>query len=205
MYPILAFTTGFGLSLGLIIAIGPQNAFVLHQGFHRSHVFTVCLTCALCDAAFIILGVMGVGALLQRLTWLEQPLMLAAILFIVGFGISRLFAAYNGGKSLETQAEHLTLHQSILATLGFTFLNPHVYLDTLVLLGGASTQFSGLALLFFTTGAIIASVIFFFTLGYGASKVSPWLQSPQAWQRIDFAIGAMMLAFGAVLLLPMLG
>ena len=128
--------TGFGLSLGLILAIGPQNVFVLRQGLQKSHVFAVCLTCSICDGLFILAGVAGVGAALQQAAWIERPLALGAAAFIAGYGVLRLFSARNPSAMVLDNEASPDLGATILAALGFTFLNPHVYLDTLLLLGG---------------------------------------------------------------------
>jgi L-lysine exporter family protein LysE/ArgO len=193
---------GFVLSLGLILAIGPQNVFVLRQGLMRSHVFAVCLTCSLCDALFIVVGVAGVGAALQEATWLERPMALGAALFILGYGALRFRSALRPSVLAVDDLELTPLWPTIFAALGFTFLNPHVYLDTLLLIGGASTRFTGDALLAFTGGAIVASFLFFFSLGFGARRLSSWLSTPRAWQRIDVAIGSSMLVLGFAVAWP---
>ena len=194
--------TGFGLSLGLILAIGPQNVFVLRQGLQKSHVFAVCLTCSICDALFILAGVAGVGAALEQAAWIERPMALGAAAFIGGYGVLRLFSARNPSAMVLDNEASPDLGATILAALGFTFLNPHVYLDTLLLLGGASTTFNDASLVAFTIGAIAASFVFFFSLGYGAKRCSGWLTNPQSWQRIDLFIGVTMLLLAAAVAVP---
>jgi len=194
--------TGFGLSLGLILANGPQNVFVLRQGLQKSHVFVVCLTCSICDGLFILAGVAGVGAALQQAAWIERPMALGAAAFIGGYGVLRLFSARNPSAMVLNDEANTDLGATVLAALGFTFLNPHVYLDTLVLLGGASTTFDGQSLVAFTVGAIAASFAFFFSLGYGAKRCAGWLTSSRSWQRIDLFIGTTMLLIAAVVALP---
>lgn len=199
-----AWFAGFGLSLGLILAIGPQNVFVLRQGLLRSHVFAVCLVCSLCDALFILCGVLGVGALIENVAWIEKPMTLFAATFIAGYGLLRFRSALEP-KGLEINDEAATLlGPTLMATLGFTLLNPHVYLDTLLLIGGASTTFVGNDLVAFTAGAMIASCLFFFALGYGARTLSPWLTNPRAWQRIDLGIGISMILIAFVVATPFL-
>jgi L-lysine exporter family protein LysE/ArgO len=195
---------GFALSLGLILAIGPQNVFVLRQGLLRSHVFAVCLTCSVCDALFIVAGVAGVGAALQAASWLERPLALGAAAFIAGYGILRFRSSTRPSALTVDEEETASLWPTLVAALGFTFLNPHVYLDTLLLIGGASTKFTGPSLMAFTGGAMAASFVFFFSLGFGARRFSPWLSSPKAWQRIDLGIGASMVAIGLAVAWPYL-
>lgn len=193
---------GFALSLGLILAIGPQNVFVLRQGLLRSHVFAVCLTCSVCDALFIVAGVAGVGAALQAASWLERPLALGAAAFIAGYGILRFRSSTRPSALTVDEEETASLWPTLVAALGFTFLNPHVYLDTLLLIGGASTNFTGLSLVAFAGGAMAASFVFFFSLGFGARRLSPWLSTPKAWRRIDLGIGASMVAIGLAVAWP---
>lgn len=193
---------GFALSLGLILAIGPQNVFVLRQGLLRSHVFAVCLTCSVCDALFIVAGVAGVGAALQAASWLERPLALGAAAFIAGYGILRFRSSTRPSALTVDEEETASLWPTLVAALGFTFLNPHVYLDTLLLIGGASTNFTGPSLVAFAGGAMAASFVFFFSLGFGARRLSPWLSTPKAWRRIDLGIGASMVAIGLAVAWP---
>ena len=195
---------GFGLSFGLIVAIGPQNVFVLRQGLQRAHVFAVCLTCAVLDVLLILAGVFGVGAALENVQWLEKPLTLGAAAFIGEYGLLRFRSALNP-QSLEIGESTLQpLGPTLLTTLGFTLLNPHVYLDTLLLIGTTSTRFAGDALWAFTLGASLASILFFFALGYGAARMSTWLSSARAWQRIDIVIGLTMLTIATVVAQPYL-
>lgn len=195
---------GFGLSLGLILAIGPQNVFVLRQGLQRSHVFAVCLVCSLCDTLLILCGVLGIGALMENAAWIEKPLTLFAATFIAGYALLRFRSALTP-QGLEINDDLVEpLGPTLMATLGFTLLNPHVYLDTLLLIGSASTTFVGNDLVAFTAGAATASCLFFFALGYGARTLSKWLTSPTAWQRIDAAIGVSMLLIAGIVASPFL-
>ena len=195
---------GFGLSLGLILAIGPQNVFVIRQGLMRSHVFAVCLTCALCDALFILLGVLGAGAYFSSVAALERLLVYGAALFIAGYGLLRLRAARRPQAMVVDQLEEQPLRATLVAALGFTFLNPHVYLDTLLLLGGASTRFIGSDKVAFASGAILASFVFFFALGYAAKRLAEVFTRPSAWQRIDAFIGVTMLCIAVFVVWPFL-
>ena len=193
---------GFGLSFGLIVAIGPQNVFVLRQGLQRSHVFAVCLTCAVLDVLLILAGVLGVGAALENAQWLEKPLTLGAAVIIGGYGILRFRSAFHPTALDVGESALEPLGPTLLTTLGFTLLNPHVYLDTLLLIGTASTRFADDILWAFTLGACLASVLFFFALGYGAARMSTLLSSAKAWQRIDIAIGLTMLTIAGVIAQP---
>ena len=130
---------GFALSLGLILALGPQNVFVLRQGLLRSHVFAVCLVCSLADASLIAAGVLGMGSVLSGIEGAEFVIAVAAGAFLTGYGLLRIRSAMSPvGMTTEGEGES-ELGPTIGAALAFTFLNPHVYVDTLLLIGGASS------------------------------------------------------------------
>ena len=195
---------GFAISLGLIVAIGAQNAFVLRQGLIRSHIFVVCCICAISDATLIAAGVLGVGAWLAKYEQGAFWISMAAIAFLVVYGILRVKSALdpqamsiseNGGDNLSTV---------VFTTLAFTWLNPHVYLDTLVLLGSASSRYDGPEREFFGIGAALASFIFFFSLGYGARLLSPLMENPKAWRYIDGGIAIVMFTIAFTIALPLL-
>jgi L-lysine exporter family protein LysE/ArgO len=135
-----AFISGLLLCLSLIVAIGARNAFVLRQGLRREHVFAVCAICALSDAVLISAGVAGFGALVTAAPWLTPAMRYGGTLFLAGYGVRSLIAAWRGGAGLDPAAdERKSLGATILTCLAFTWLNPHVYLDTVVLLGSVST------------------------------------------------------------------
>lgn len=188
--------TGFlaGLSLGfsLILAIGSQNAFVLKQGLKREHVFVVCLLCAVSDALLIALGVSGFSAIIAKAPWVETLARYGGAIFLVTYGARSFWAAISASESL-TPAENGNTSLAVVITtcLAFTWLNPHVYLDTVVLLGAVSAQFPGQEL-FFTLGAVLASFVFFFALGYGARVLTPIFKRPLSWKVLDFVIGVIM-------------
>ena len=197
-----AFTTGFFTSFALILAIGAQNAFVLKNGIIRNHIFWVCLTCALSDALLIAAGVVGFGLAVMQFPMLPVVMRYTGAAFLVFYGGTRLFAAYRGGESQEISDQTSTLWPTILTCLALTWLNPHVYLDTLGLIGAVSTQFYvNTTKLAFGTGAVLASFTFFFGLGYGARYLGPIMQSDKAWRILDLSVGLLMmfLAFGLVL------
>ncbi|MBY6135169.1 LysE/ArgO family amino acid transporter [Leisingera sp. XS_AS12] len=192
---------GFALGLSLIMAIGAQNAFVLRQGLRRQHVFWICLTCAGSDAVLITAGVLGFGSLALALPWFETAMRLGGAAFLIWYGARALRAAWRGGAALEAEGEGTgTALWPVLATvLALTWLNPHVYLDTVVLLGSISAQYP--QPLVFAAGAAIASFTFFFTLGYGASLLAPVFARPRAWQVLDAVVGLTMWAIALKLLL----
>ncbi len=198
---IAALSTGFLTSFALILAIGSQNAFVLRQGILQRHVFAVSLTCALSDAVLIGLGVVGFGAMVALFPSLPAIMSLAGAVFLFAYGSLRFWASWRGQGHLELGRSTQTLRGAIATSLLFTWLNPHVYLDTLGLIGAVSTRFDMLAdKVWFTIGAIFASFIFFFSLGYGAKFISPFMQSTRSWRILDFAVGVLMWALAASLI-----
>jgi L-lysine exporter family protein LysE/ArgO len=187
------FFSGMSLGLSLIIAIGAQNAFVLRQGLRVEHVFAVCLTCALSDALLIMLGVMGFGKLIAMMPWLDPLMRYGGAAFLVWYGGRSLWSAFHskGGLVTEDGKEKTRLTKTLIACLAITWLNPHVYLDTVILLGSVSTQFAGHKATF-AAGAITGSFLFFFALGYGAFWLRPVFARPISWRLLEVIIGAVM-------------
>src|SRR3954465_3748778 len=184
-----AYISGFLLGLSLIIAIGAQNAFVLRQGLRREHVFAVCAVCALSDAVLIAAGVAGFGALVTALPWLTPAMRYGGALFLGADDLPSLWAAWRKSSGLDPAAdEPKSLSATVLTCLAFTWLNPHVYLDTVVLLGSVSTR-SVDQRMFFALGAMTSSFLFFFWLGYGARLLRPLFANPRAWRILDVLIG----------------
>ena len=183
---------GFALSIGLILALGPQNIFVLRQGLTRSHVFVSCLVCSLADASLIAAGVLGVGSILSEIEGAQLWISLGAAAFLIGYGILRVLSSMNPeGIEIGGEGEG-SLRVTIWSALAFTFLNPHVYLDTLLLIGGASSRFVGDEKIAFGLGAMVASFVFFFSLGYGARRLSVVLNRPESWKIIDLSMAFLM-------------
>ena len=195
---------GFAISLGLIVAIGAQNAFVLRQGLIRSHIFVVCCICAISDATLFAAGVLGVGAWLAEYEQGAFWISMAAIAFLVVYGILRVKSALDPQAMSISESGEDNLSTVVFTTLAFTWLNPHVYLDTLVLLGSASSRYDGPEREFFGIGAALASFIFFFSLGYGARLLSPLMENPKAWRYIDGGIAIVMFAIAFSIALPLL-
>ena len=195
-----SFLPGFALSLTLILAIGAQNAFVLRQGLRRSHVFWVCLTCAVSDAILITAGVAGFGALAEAVPWFETVMRYGGAAFLIWYGWQNARSAWRGGAALATDGDSTqSLRRAVLTLLALTWLNPHVYLDTLVLLGSISAQYPDRVA--FGTGAVLASFVFFFALGYGARLLRPVFVNARSWQVLDALIAATMWGIAAKLLL----
>ncbi|WP_203580306.1 LysE/ArgO family amino acid transporter [Microbacterium hibisci] len=238
--PVLA---GLGLGFSLIIAIGAQNLFVLRQGLRREHVFAVAAICAISDALLILLGVSGVGFVLQAVPWLVDAVRWAGALFLVTYGVlaarralkpsgqvlgagedvprdaDRAAAHADGGvgafvapeaaasgvrsdvRTAATPSTRTRLLPVILTCLALTWLNPHVYLDTVFLLGTVANTHGDDRWLF-AAGAMSASVLWFFGLAFGARLLGRWLSTPRAWRILDGVIAVVMIALGVSLVLP---
>jgi len=195
-----SFLPGFALGLTLILAIGAQNAFVLRQGLRRHHVFWVCMTCALSDALLIASGVAGFGALAEAVPWFETVMRYGGAGFLIWYGAQNALSAWRGGGTLEAEGATPTkLRVTLLTLLALTWLNPHVYLDTVVLLGSISAQYEDR--LSFGAGAVTASFVFFFALGYGARLLSPLFAQPSSWRILDALIALTMWSIAVKLLL----
>ena len=194
MTPVLsAAVTGYATAFSLILAIGAQNAFVLRQGLRREHVFAVCLVCSVSDAILITAGVLGFGAIVEAWPALPAIMRYAGAAFLFVYGALRFLAAWRGGETLEAAGQTRPFWPTILTCLAFTWANPHVYLDTLGLIGAVSTQFPPVAAkLAFGSAAVFSSFTFFFGLGYGARLLAPVMRTERAWQILDASIGALM-------------
>jgi len=189
-----AYFTGLALGFSLIVAIGAQNAFVLRQGLLRRHVFSVCLVCAVSDALLICFGVTGFQSLSGRHAWLEPVLRYGGAAFLICYGLLSFRAALRSSGALEAdEGPEAPLGRTLLICLALTWLNPHVYLDTVVMMGLLSAGFPGREGLF-AAGAITASFTFFFTLGYGARLLRPLFANPKTWRLFEAAIGLLMWA-----------
>ena len=197
-----AYATGFALGFSLILAIGAQNAFVLRQGLLRQHVLLVVLFCASADTLLSLAGVAGLSALIADLVGQYASVLFGlAAVWLAGYGVIRLSSAIRASDAISTDAPAATNVTAVLMTAAIlTFGNPHVYLDTVVLIGAVSLQFNGMSKLAYGAGAITASFVFFFMLGYGASLLAPTMQRPSAWRILDILIALVMfvLALGMV-------
>ncbi len=195
------FVEGLVLGLGLIVAIGAQNAFVLRQGLLREHVGTVVLLCALADGALIAVGVLGMAKVLGDRPLLASGLALIGAIFLAAYGIRALRRARQPQHLQSTGGQPSVGRGAVAAqAAAFTFLNPHVYLDTVLLVGSIGAQQPGALKGWFIGGASIASIAWFGLLGYGARWLAPWLARPRAWQILDGMIGLTMMVLAALLL-----
>ncbi|WP_198394429.1 LysE/ArgO family amino acid transporter [Brevibacterium yomogidense] len=226
---------GFATGIGLIIAIGPQNAFVLRQGIRREHVAVVVIVCALADIALIALGTAGIGIVFERAPWIVQIMRWGGVAYLVWFAYTSIRAAFGHDESLDPHAENDADAQGrddagagagvaggtgsrgqnnmdtgsrgqvlvrsagsiAVATAALTFLNPHVYLDTVVMLGTIANQHEPRWV--FAGGAMLGSLVWFAGLGWGAHLLAPVLRSPRVWRAIDLGIAAVMLLVAAKL------
>ncbi len=192
MFSISAALSGLFLGASLIIAIGAQNAFILRQGLLRSHVFILCLICALSDALLIAAGVAGLGTLVSQSPTLITAVSLGGMLFLGAYSFMAFRRALHPGAIEAGTPEPLGLRAAVATCLAFTFLNPHVYLDTVVLLGSLSAAYHGADRLAYGLGAATASFVWFFGLGYGARLLQPVFAKPAAWRVLDVLIGIVM-------------
>ena len=191
---IYAFLTGFILGFSLILVIGAQNSFVLRQGLIGRHVFIVALFCALSDVLLITIGVAGISIFLNNYIDLVSDWLFGiSAIWLAGYGLLRLRDAVIGKSALiaENSSEN-----GLVSTLSFlsvlTFANPHVYLDTVFLIGSVSQQFSGNTKLAYVLGASLASFVFFFSLSYGAKLLAPIMKRSSAWRILDSLIALIM-------------
>ena len=194
-----AAATGAALGLTLIVAIGAQNAFVLRQGLRREHVGAIVAFCALADALLMVAGVAGLAQLLGDRPALAWALTAGGAVFLAVYGLRALQRAARPAALRATEGNAaMTLSQALAQTAAFTLLNPHVYLDTVVLVGTVGAQ-QGAARWWFAAGAAGASVVWFTSLGYGARLLAPVFARPRAWQVLDALIGVTMLALSGLL------
>ena len=189
-----ALSTGFFLGLSLILAIGAQNAFVLRQGILGQHVFYVALFCAISDLLLIVVGIVGITFFLNRfiIQYIDIIFGFSAI-WLFSYGIIRLKDVFKSNITIKletSESKNLLSTLSILSVL--TFANPHVYLDTMVLIGSISQQFSGNEKIYFAIGASLSSLVFFFSLAYGAKLIAPKMKKPSYWRILDLLIAIVM-------------
>jgi L-lysine exporter family protein LysE/ArgO len=190
---------GFVTGLSLIVAIGAQNAFVLRQGLRREYVLPVVLICSAADAALIGAGIAGVGALLAAHPVAVDVTRYGGAAFLAGYGLLAARRALRPSGMVGSDRPSSSLSAVIATCLGFTFLNPHVYLDTVVLLGSLGSQHGADGRWLFGLGAALGSFAWFFALGYGARRLSRFFARPRSWQILDGVIASVMLLLAAAL------
>ncbi|WP_193368528.1 LysE/ArgO family amino acid transporter [Pelagibius marinus] len=197
---------GFGLGAGLIIAIGAQNAYVLRQGLRRQHVFAVAGLCFLIDCALIAVGAGGFASLLHAFPNLPRIAAWGGAIFLAGYSLRAFAAALHPGslKAEGAAPGGAGLRAALVTALALSLLNPHVYLDTVVLLGGLAAQYPGKERLAFALGAMAASGLWFYGLGYGARQLAPLFARPAAWRLLDGFVGCVMAALAVSLVISQL-
>ncbi|MFJ2369539.1 LysE/ArgO family amino acid transporter [Microbacterium sp. NPDC087665] len=218
----LSVLSGLGLGLSLIVAIGAQNVFVLRQGIRREHVLVVVVICALSDAALIIAGVAGLGFVIAAAPWLVVVARWAGALFLLAYGLLAARRARRGeGQALDASepspgtatdtrgagtatVSRTALAPVVLTVLALTWLNPHVYLDTVLMLGSIAAT-HGEERWLFAAGAVAASILWFTALGFGARYLGRWLRTPRSWRILDALIAVVMISLAVSLVLPVLG
>jgi L-lysine exporter family protein LysE/ArgO len=197
---LLTFLKGFGAGSGLIVAIGAQNAFVLSQGVKKNHYIVIPLICAVCDAFLICLGVTGMGTLIASNPQLSMAAGIGGAAFLIIYGTNAFWSAIQGQSLASGPTEAISLKTVIFTTLAVTLLNPHVYLDTVILLGSISSQFQMPGPLIFGAGAVLASFIWFFSLSLGGKLLAPVFASKQSWRILDTFVGCIMWAIALSIL-----
>lgn len=199
---LLTFATGFGLGGGLIIAIGAQNAFVLGQGLRRNHPVMVAFVCALCDAILIAAGVAGLGTLVATYPILTKIAAWGGTAFLIWYGFAALRRLFETETLSESDVRQAGWKAVLTTTLAVTLLNPHVYLDTVVMLGGIGGQFPAEERLTFALGAMSASFVWFFAIALGAAWLAPYVARPITWKIIDAVTCAVMWLVAYKLIAP---
>jgi L-lysine exporter family protein LysE/ArgO len=192
---------GLLTGLGLIVAIGAQNAFVLRQGLARLHVAPVVAICAVSDLLLIGAGVAGIGTVVEQAGWLIDVVRWFGVAFLTAYGVRSLLQARRSGSLATGGPEPFAARAAVLTAVALTWLNPHVYLDTVLLLGSVASTHGSEGRWWFAAGAGLASVLWFSGLGFGARLLSPLLARPRAWQVLDALIGVTMLAIATALAL----
>ena len=189
-----AFLTGFFLGLSLIVAIGAQNTFVLRQGIIRQHVFYIALFCAISDSLLITIGIAGISFFLNDfISEFSKLIFGLSALWLFTYGVLRIRSALRANSAIIANSyEQTSLLKTISIVAVFTFLNPHVYLDTVILIGSISQQFIDNARIYFAIGASSASFVWFFSLAYGAKLLAPLMQKPSYWRILDLIIALIM-------------
>jgi len=194
----IALISGFLASLSLIVAIGAQNAYVIKQGLLRSHITLVVLFCSAADAFFIILGVGGLGTFVQSQPQTLEYIRWFGVAYLTWFGIKSLRAAFSNQSLEVANTETQSAGKVLLSLITFTFFNPHVYLDTVILLGSIANQFASHRWLF-AIGASLASFLWFTTIGFGARAASKYMTRPIFWKILDSVIAAIMFSIAITL------
>lgn len=184
----------------MIVAIGAQNAFILRQGLAREHVFVLVMICASADAFLITAGVAGIGTIVAQAATLVTLVTILGAIFLAAYALFAFYRASRPAVMRLSEPSKSGLLAAVATCLAFTFLNPHVYLDTVLLLGSLSTQFEGGGRVAYGIGAVLSSFVWFAALGYGARLLQPFFARPAAWRVLDILIGGVMTTLSVGLL-----
>lgn len=196
----LTLISGFLSGLSLIVAIGAQNAFVIKQGLRKEYVLLIVLICSISDALLIFLGSAGLGQIIQSIPELLEVVRWFGVVYLLWFGVMSVKSAFTN-QSLNASDGQLSSKKMVITTmLALTFLNPHVYLDTVILLGSIANQFENQRFLF-STGAALGSFVWFFSIGYGAKAASRFMSKPIFWKVLDLIIAVIMFSIAIFLAL----
>ena len=190
---------GFGIGMGLIVAIGAQNAYVLTRGICRNHHWIAALMGSVIDALLIVAGIMGMGVLIQKFPNLLTLTTIGGALFLFVYG-ALSFRKMFRTEQLQGSGKHVSLKTAVISMLAFSLLNPHVYLDTVILLGSVAIQEHPDDRIAFGAGAVSASFVWFFSLALGGQWLQPWFQSPATWRLLDFVVGTIMWSIALTLI-----
>ena len=206
----IRFLEGIALGASLIIAIGPQNAFVIQQGILSQHVFLAAFVCTFVDVVLIIVGAAGFGTLIAIIPSLKTYFLWGGILFLMGYGTLSLISSFKHPGDEDSLGKNESGYPTknrksiIITAASFSLLNPHVYLDTVILLGGLAAQYEIPERNYFAFGAIMASVVWFYGIGYGATLVAPWFESSRGKRILELVIAMIMFVLAFVLMLNVL-
>lgn len=196
---------GFGTGLSLIVAIGAQNAFVLQQGIRRQHVLPVVLICGLTDALLELLGIAGIGFVVERAPLVLEVIRWGGVAFLLWYAWGAARRALRPEALVAEQGSQAGLRQTVLACLAITYLNPHVYLDTMVLMGSVGNAQGDPERWWFAAGGALASIVWFAVLGYGARALTRFFATPRSWQILDWCIAVTMVLIAVRLVLGGVG
>ncbi len=196
---------GFGTGLSLIVAIGAQNAFVLQQGIRRQHVLPVVLICGLTDALLELLGIAGIGFVVERAPLVLEVIRWGGVAFLLWYAWGAARRALRPEALVAEQGSQAGLKRTVLACLAITYLNPHVYLDTMVLMGSVGNAQGDPERWWFAAGGALASIIWFAVLGYGARALTRFFATPRSWQILDWCIAVTMVLIAVRLVLGGVG
>lgn len=197
-----SFLHGFVVCFGMIVSIGAQNAFLLKQGILKQHVFWIAFICFLCDVVLMTLGVLGLGSIIAQSPISSLILAIIGAVFLFTYGSRSFITAYRGTeKLLAEQGGGISLKKAVMVTLAITLLNPHVYIDTVVIVGGIGGTLTFEQKIYFLIGALVCSFLWFFGLGYGAGLLSRYFEKRRTWQILDSITGLIMYAIALSLLL----